>query len=377
MKKSISLFITIIIYVGTNAQTGNVGIGTNSPAVRLHVTDSSVLFSAAGTLPASPGGPPAITSPGRRMLWYPSKAAFRAEYSGGTPGFNVNDIGDYSFASGKDNRVTGERGVAFGGLNTVTGIGSIAMGQANNITGVQSTTFGSSNVIASNWSFATGSGNDVSGDNSFAGGLSSSATGERSFAYGLYTISRGAQTVALGLQTITSYTNGSFVCGANNDTNNATGSTRIFELGNGASNLSRSNAITVLMNGNTGISALVPQVKLDVKGDFACRENEITLSNGLNSNINPGNFSFVRIVGPVVNFAIDGILGGTDGKILTIYNQTGTNMLIIDQTASVSAPTTRINTLEAGAPLSTTGNGSVTLQYSAADNKWMVIAMKL
>lgn len=359
------------------AQTGRVGIGTATPVARLHVTDSTVLFSANGALPATPGEPPAITSPGRRMLWYPDKSAFRAEYSSGIGGFNVNSIGNYSFASGMDNQVTGERSVAFGNLNNVSGTGSFAMGQTNTITGASSSIFGSSNQISSNWCFAIGSGNVVSEENSFAGGFGTTASGLRSFAFGFENHARGAQSVAFGTFTKSSYTTGSFACGVLNDTNNAVVSGRIFEVGNGANDNARSNAITVLMNGNTGINALVPQVKLDIRGDLACRENVINLANGLNSNIDPGNFSFVRIVGPNVNFAIDGILGGTDGKILTIYNQTGTNMLIIDQVASASAPTNRINTLEGGAALSTTGNGSVTMQYSSADNKWMVIAMKL
>ena len=46
----------LLLAVVANAQ--NVGIGTATPLARLHVTDSSVLFSAAGGIPATPHAPP-------------------------------------------------------------------------------------------------------------------------------------------------------------------------------------------------------------------------------------------------------------------------------------------------------------------------------
>src|SRR6266404_369571 len=62
-----------------NNNAGNVGIGTSNPAARLHVADSSVLFSATGIVPGTPGNPP-ISGAGRRMMWYAGKAAFRVGY---------------------------------------------------------------------------------------------------------------------------------------------------------------------------------------------------------------------------------------------------------------------------------------------------------
>ena len=62
-----------------NSNTNNVGIGINAPLARLHA-DSAVLFSAAGNVPGVPGNPPRIRR-GRRMMWYPDKAAFRSGYA--------------------------------------------------------------------------------------------------------------------------------------------------------------------------------------------------------------------------------------------------------------------------------------------------------
>ena len=58
----------------------NVGIGTTTPSARLHVADSSVVFSAVGDLSNIPGNPP-IQGAGRRMMWYADKAAFRVGYT--------------------------------------------------------------------------------------------------------------------------------------------------------------------------------------------------------------------------------------------------------------------------------------------------------
>ena len=90
----------------------NVGIGTTTPVARLHVTDSSVLFSAAGNLPAITGNPP-ISNLGRRMMWYADKAAFRAGYVDGTQ-WDKDSIGNYSFASGNNSKAKGIYSTALG-----------------------------------------------------------------------------------------------------------------------------------------------------------------------------------------------------------------------------------------------------------------------
>jgi len=128
-----------------NLNTGNVGIGTSTPAARLHVADSSVLFSGLITNTLTPGIAPPVEGPGIRMLWYPHKAAFRAGFAG----FNTWDrdnIGTHSFAGGQATLAKGRSSTAFGlatesigDFSTATGIftrsrafGSIAVGAYNN-----------------------------------------------------------------------------------------------------------------------------------------------------------------------------------------------------------------------------------------------------
>ena len=73
------LLVTLSIVICQLSSAQNVGIGTLSPVARLHVADSSVVFTAIGDIPATPGNVP-VSGAGRRMMWYPDKAAFRARW---------------------------------------------------------------------------------------------------------------------------------------------------------------------------------------------------------------------------------------------------------------------------------------------------------
>src|SRR4051812_30352673 len=105
MKKfSISLFIIFFVVPEMFAQ--NVGIGTTNPVARLHVADSNVLFSANGDVPFPVFRNPPVSGQGRRMMWYPDKAAFRAGYVSGA-NWDKDSIGSYSFATGSDAKAKG------------------------------------------------------------------------------------------------------------------------------------------------------------------------------------------------------------------------------------------------------------------------------
>src|SRR2546421_631782 len=82
----------------------NIGIGTTTPLARLHVTDSSVVFTAAGLASNTPGSPP-VSGGGRRMMWYADKAAFRVGYVN-TTNWNRDSIGQYSIALGFDTKAS-------------------------------------------------------------------------------------------------------------------------------------------------------------------------------------------------------------------------------------------------------------------------------
>jgi hypothetical protein len=71
-----------------------------------------------------------------------------------------------------------------------------------------------------------------------------------------------------------------FVAGAFNDSTNAASAfsfnplNRIFQIGNGTDDNARSNAMTVLQNGNVGIGILMPNQRLEVAGNLTVQNGK-------------------------------------------------------------------------------------------------------
>ncbi len=183
-----------------------VGIGTNMPDAGLHVEhDDGALFTGtlfSGSIPA--------TGPGTRMMWYPGKAAFRAGTVNGSEWDDPN-VGIASFACGGFTIASGEAAVA-------TGIGSVASGA---------------------WSIAMGQVCEAQGNGSVAIGLGSIAFSNDEMVVGTY----NSDYVPTGLPT-----------------------DRLFSVGNGTNIGSKSNAITILKNGNMGIGTETPNDVLEIAG---------------------------------------------------------------------------------------------------------------
>lgn len=239
MKKNLILLLLLASFLITKAQIGKVGINTTTPLAMLHVKDSSVLFTGAATLPATPGNPP-VSGAGIRMMWYPDKAAFRVGRV-----LNVNwdkdSIGDYSFASGYNTRATGDYSTAMGYGTTATGLYSTAMGDVTTASGSRST--------------ATGYFTKASGLYSTAMGEETTASGRTSTAMGFDTYSKAYASLAIGQynDSIASSSNTSWVT-----------TDPVFIIGNGTADNARNNAFTVLKNAKTGINTEAPAAMLHV-----------------------------------------------------------------------------------------------------------------
>jgi hypothetical protein len=195
---------------------GNTGLGTSQPLARLQVADSSVVFTGPLTTPVSTTYAPPISGQGTRLMWYPQKAAFRA-------GWVVNNywdkdsIGRFSFAANYNTKAKG--------------LASTSMG------------------------FST----SALGDESTSMGLSTFAYGEASLSTGYNNFANGTATAVMGRDNIAN-SDFSMVVGRFNDI----GSTgRLFEIGKGTADNDRSNALTVLINGNIGIGTATPGFPLN------------------------------------------------------------------------------------------------------------------
>jgi hypothetical protein len=267
----------------TVLRNGNAGIGTVTPLARVHVADSSVLFSAANDIPATAGNPP-ISGIGRRMMWYPDKAAFRAGYSGGANWDKIN-IGNYSIGLGLDTKANGVVSVALGFGTTSSGHSSTAMGLASIASGQASTAMGYESTASGFVSIAMGYQSTALGSFSTAMGESTYAIGSGSTAMGFGTVATGDYSTATGYGS-SAKAKGSFCAGFNNDNTdtpdpeNPAPTDRIFQIGNGTST-TRSNALTVLRNGNIGIGTVNPNALLQLANTITNRK--IVLWEGTNN----------------------------------------------------------------------------------------------
>ncbi|HLF62186.1 MAG TPA: hypothetical protein VI603_00430, partial [Saprospiraceae bacterium] len=246
------------------AQVGKVGINTTTPQAMLHVVDSSVVFSAADNIPAMPGNPP-LSGAGRRMMWYPDKAAFRVGYVD-NGNWNIDSTGDYS----------------------------IAMGYGTKAKGIASTAIGFSC--------------DASGYISTAMGRNAIASGEHCTALGAFSLARSGYETAVGIWN-TDYTPAS--------TSSAIPTDRLFVIGNGTGNGSRSDALIILKNGNTGIGVSSPQRKLHVSNG----NSGASFHSGAVIGVEDDNNAYVNIVTPSANES--GVLFGNPANAAfggIIYN---------------------------------------------------------
>jgi hypothetical protein len=131
---------------------------------------------------------------------------------------------------------------------------------------------------------------------------------------------------------------------------------------------------------NVGINNTNPQAALDLQGDLRLRSAILTLPDGLRNNVD-----LVTTKSSVYMFAgaaltgvqITGFTGGIDGRIITIFNNsTVAAVQLYDASVGASASSDAENRILTG-----TGNnaiinvnGSVTLRYDGAKQKWIVMS---
>ncbi len=191
---------------------GNVGIGAATPAAKLEVEDGTVLFE------GSTGGTP-VSGGGTRLMWIPSKAAFRAGSVSGTQ-WDDASIGDFSaVGGGKNNIASSQYATVSGGYNNTAsftyatvggGYGNNASNQYATVGGGQSNTasyswatIGGGNSNTAGYLYATvggGFGNTASIGNyaTVGGGGSNIASGQSATVSGGYSNSASNQYATVG-----------------------------------------------------------------------------------------------------------------------------------------------------------------------------------
>ncbi|MEQ9402892.1 MAG: tail fiber domain-containing protein [Cyclobacteriaceae bacterium] len=170
-------------------------------------------------------------------------------------GVNSTANADNSIAIGNEATTLGEEGISIGTNTIADGANSIAIGNEAETNGLRSTSIGYQTVANGNHSVSIGRGS-IADHETVAIGRGVHSNGYQSMAIGHSTESNGYYSTAIGLGTISSSRN-EFALGYYN-TEDLSASVdmqidtdRLLVVGNGIGDLSRSDALIMLKNGNT------------------------------------------------------------------------------------------------------------------------------
>lgn len=188
-----------------------------------------------------------VSGTGARLMWYPAKAAFRAGYVYTTQ-WNDGNIGLYSTAMGYSTTASGHSSTAIGNNTTASGSGSTAMGYSTTASGYISTAMGNGTTASAGSSTAMGAYTTASGGVSTAMGTYTTASGNGSTAMGAHTTAQAYGSLVIGQFNVVSGTTGSWVTGD-----------PLFVCGNGTTEASPSNALTLYKDGNMTIAGTLTE----------------------------------------------------------------------------------------------------------------------
>lgn len=261
---------------------------------------------------------------GTRLMWIPSRSAFRVgsltdfrstdwdainiglfstalgidvKASGlgsNAIGSNTTASGKLSTAIGSDLIASGNASTAFGTSNTASGAYSTALGGFNLSSGYSSTASGSFTVASGSGSFTTGEGTVAGGQGSLATGTYSYASGYNAIAAGNRNLAMGDNSTSLGFYTIANSTN-SLAIGAfnkdNYESNSDNANRFLFTIGNGSSSNNRRNCFEVRQTGTVQLNHYNPtqdnpdRYGLRIKRDIATDSQFWTISHPSNENL--------------------------------------------------------------------------------------------
>ncbi len=194
----------------SNSNTLNGAVTINGPSTLNGPASFTGTITATGAFGA--GDSVADLGAGTRLMWVPSKAAFRAGIVEGTQWDSAN-VGDYSVAFGKNTTASGNWSVAFGSGTTASQQYSMAFGSGTTASGDTSVTFGSGTTASGYTSAAFGSQTTASGQQSAAFGSSNTASGAFSAVFGSQNTSDGYASFVIGNNNNTTTGDYSFVGG--------------------------------------------------------------------------------------------------------------------------------------------------------------------
>lgn len=191
---------------------------------------------------------------------------------------STNYSGNYSIACGYNSIASGFCSTARGGDSVAIGPYSVASGQGSIASGSVSFAVGTHSIASGSPSIACGQGSIAKGSHTIASGYYAEAIGSYSIASGVYAVASGTYSVALNRRTVAKGQSQTVVGQYNADDNNA-----YFIVGNGTSDIDRSNAMTVSKTGI--VTAKTFKGSLQGNADTATKvNNALTIKKGSTTN---------------------------------------------------------------------------------------------
>jgi len=275
---------------GSITRTGKMGIGVDNPITALHINSNSGFLIESATSGWDGGS----LGEGKRLMWIPRHAAFRAGYASATS-WNEDSIGDYSMAWGQGTVASHDYSIAGGKYSKATGYASLALGSETKAIGDNSVALGRQTEAIGMYSIAMGYQSTAEGSYSFALGSNNRAEGMAAVAIGQSNIAQARNMVVFGRYNLYSGNPGSWVP-----------TDPLFVIGNGTST-ERSNALTILKNGRMGIGTHQPTQMLDIDGQVRIRGGNPGNGKVLVSDAN-GNASWEKKTYEIGEYAHGGVV---------------------------------------------------------------------
>jgi len=280
----------------------NVGINTNAPIAMLHINNGAFLASGSG-------GITPISGQGIRMMWVPFKGAFRA--------------GSVDNAQWDDANI-----------------------------GIFSVAFGSNTLASGAYALAWGQSNMTLGDNSVIGGNNNFSWADQSFLFGQGLLNKSYMCNVFGSYNDTSTINNhSLTSHVLNDP--------LFIVANGMGfgDIARSNALTILKNGNAGFSITAPQSTVEINGSLSLKTRVVNTSGTIDKSdhillANSANSAFTLQL-PLASICIGRVYIikkiDASGNIVTIGCQGSSNSIDGQSSVNLTTPNAYLQVVSDGA----------------------------
>lgn len=266
----------------------------------------------------------------------------------------------------------------FGTGASATNTDSLAVGRATVSTGVGSTAIGNGSFASGDLSLSIGG--EASGVGSIQIGAQSEVTGANSVILGRASTESGTNSVVIG-RGIAGTASNEIILGT---TAHAVTISGVVDAG-AITNTTYHGTVGLINSGvwNAGSTTNLTATNTTLKSTTTLtgitkltRTDYTSLATGNNAGVDFGTATYVKIdAGPGGAFTINGIAGGTDGRLLILDNRVAQNMTIAHDSGVDATPANRIYN-PTGADMSTTTYGVVQLLYDSEDSRWHLISLQ-